>query len=142
MLTAGFGYICPGPLTAGEIVGTGGVAAKADTPIARVTVAARRAVFMPRIITNRAWPALHVAEPPIPPPRLHAAHPPAERIQQDDDDEPDGVDARQSETVALGIEEEQRGHLGDGEPLRDANRDAEDVNDVEVRNVERERDAA
>src|SRR5690348_5479435 len=116
MLTAGFGYIPPGPLTTGDTVGTGGVAAPAMCAVrkSRQRLPVMAAIFMRGIMAQASAPGpgpyprsliLQVAEPPVAPSRLHAGEPPTVRVQQGDDTRPHGVHPGQPEAITPWIEE-------------------------------------
>src|SRR5262245_37670412 len=85
--------------------------------------------------------SLHVAEPPILSPRLHGGDPATQRIERDDYRDPDQIDTRQPDAEAFRKETVVRQELLCCETLREAEQDRDDVDEIEMRHVERQRRA-
>src|SRR3569833_1561175 len=83
----------------------------------------------------------NVAEPPVPSSCLESGDPAAKRVEGHDDEDPDDIDARQAEAEAFRKEAIGRQELLSREALRDAERNREGMNEIEVRDVERQRRA-
>ena len=82
------------------------------------------------------------AEPPVPATRLHSSNPSAERVEQGNHENPNSIDSRQSDAIARWKVTSSGHHLVRFKALHHAENNAQQVDQVEVRKIERERDTA
>src|SRR4029453_6820959 len=84
----------------------------------------------------------NVAEPPVLAPSLHACDPATKWIEDNNNRDPDQVDAQQADTKALRKESVVRQELLCCKSLRDAEQHGCGMNQIKMRDVERERRAS